>query len=84
MGILSLICCMGIGLIFEIIAIVISTKIKKPFEHGDALTNPVEIAMLNTAKSRHKVGATLASIALVITGILLFILIIGGAIASQT
>ena len=83
-GILSLIFCMGIGIIFEIIAITISIKIKKPFEHGDKLTNPVEIAMYNTARSRHKAGATMASIALIITGILLFVLFMTSMIYIQT
>ena len=83
-GILSLIFCMGIGIIFEIINIVISVKIKKPFEHGDKLTNPVEIAMYNTARSRHKAGAIMSSIALVITGILLFILFMTSMIYIQT
>lgn len=71
-GILSIVFCLGIGLIFEIIALIISAKIGKPFAHADELTNPVEIAMYNKARSRHKIGATLASIALIITGILLF------------
>ena len=73
-GILSLIFCMSIGLIFEIICIVVSAKIKKMFEHGDKLTNPIEIAMYNKAKSRHKTGAILFCIAFLITSILLFIL----------
>lgn len=83
-GILSLIFCMGIGIIFEIISIVISVKINKPFEHGDKLTNPVEIAMYNTARSRHKAGAIMSSIALVITGILLLILFFSFMIYIQT
>ena len=84
LGILSLIFCMGIGIIFEIISIVISAKVKKPFEHGDKLTNPIEISMYNTAKSRHKIGAILSSVALVITGILLFVLFIVYMIYIQT
>ena len=83
-GILSLICCMGIGLIFEIICIVISSKMKTAFPHGDKLTNPVEIAMYNTAKQRHKIGAILASIALIVTGVLLFVIFMLGMIAIQT
>lgn len=82
-GLLSIICCMGIGLIFEIIAIVISSKIKKVYEHGDKLTNPEEIAMYNSAVSRHKTGSVLACIALSITGVLLFVLIMLLAIGSQ-
>lgn len=82
-GILSIVCCMGIGLVFEIIAIVISSKMPKAIEYGEQLTNPEEIAMLNSAKARHKTGATLASIALLITGILLFVLIMVLAIGAQ-
>ena len=71
-GILSIVFCLGIGLIFEIIAIIISAKIGKPFAHADELTNPVEIAMYNKARSQHKIGAILSSVALIITGVLLF------------
>ena len=73
-GILSLVFCMGIGLIFEIIALVIATKIKNGFAHAESLTNPDEISTYNAAKSRHKTGATLAATALCITSVLLFVL----------
>ena len=73
-GILSIIFCMGIGLIFEIITIILSAKIKNVFPHGDKLTNPIEIAMYNTASSRHRVGSILSAIALLITAVLLYIL----------
>ena len=82
-GILSLVFCMGIGLIFEIICIVIGNKLKKIADYSDKLTNPTEIEMYNAAKSRHKTGVTLSAIAIIITGILLFVLILGVLILLQ-
>ena len=85
-GILSIIFCMGIGLIFEIINIVLSSKIKQfqPLLANDLpITNPVEIAKLQNAKGKHKVGAILTSIALIITGTLLFVLIFSSLILIQ-
>ncbi len=85
-GILSIVCSMGIGLIFEIICIAKSNKANKLLNilNGNLnLTNPVEIDMLASAKKKHKTGATLASIALIITGVLLFILVMGLAVGAQ-
>ena len=85
-GILSLVCSMGIGLIFEIICIAKSNKANKQLAilNGDLnLTNPVEIDTLQSAKRKHKTGSILASIALIITGILLFILVMTLAIGAQ-
>ena len=86
-GILSIICCMGIGLIFEIINIILSGQMKsfQPLMDPNLkLTNSVEIDKLKRARSKHKIGALLSSIALGITGVLLFVLIIGIAISVQT
>ena len=85
--ILSLVFCMGIGFIFEIVSIIISSKMKQflPLSEKDLpITNPIEIDKLNNAKRKHKTGAILSSIALVITGILLFVLFMGIAIRVQT
>ena len=59
-----------------------------PVESGAKISehqifNPVEIDMLASAKKKHKTGATLASIALIITGVLLFILVMTLAIGAQ-
>lgn len=83
-GILSLIFCMGIGIVFEIICLALSFKIKKPFEHRDKLITPAEIAMCDKAISRHKSGAIMSSIAVIITGILLFVLFMSLMILIQT
>ena len=85
-GILSLIFCMGIGLIFEIICIVKSNKIKQLYailSKDLPITNPIEIEKLQNAKRKHKTGSVLASIALIITGILLFVLLMSSAVLSQ-
>lgn len=77
-GILSIIFCMGIGVIFEIICVVKSIKIKQ-FQalmvNDLPITNPVEIEKLQNARKKHKVGTILAAIALIITGVLLFLLL---------
>jgi hypothetical protein len=86
-GILSLVCCMGIGIIFEIIAIVKSDKANKKFKNlmiNDLLvTNPIEIDKLQNAKSKHKTGGILTSIAIIITSILLVVLFMTVLIALQ-
>ena len=85
-GILSIIFCMGIGLIFEIIVLIKSGKMKQfqPLMADNLpITDPVEIDKLQNARKKHKTGAILSSIALVITGILLCVIILGVAILSQ-
>ena len=86
-GLLSIIFCMGIGLIFEIINIVKSCKMKQfqPLMANDLpITNPVEIEKLQNARRKHKTGAILSSIALIITGVLLFVLFLSVCILIQT
>jgi hypothetical protein len=86
-GLLSIIFCMGIGLIFEIINIVKSCKIKQfqPLMANDLpITNPIEIEKLQNAKKKHKTGEKLSSIALIITGVLLLVLIMNVTILIQT
>ena len=86
-GILSLVFCMGIGLIFEIVSIIISSKMKqfRPLLEKDLpITNPIEIDKLNNAKKKHKTGAILTRVAYGITITLLTVLFMLIAILVQT
>ena len=77
-GLLSLIFCMGIGLIFEIIYYAKEKDMKKyqailakDFTLSDY---PYEWEMLKSARAKHASGATMFSIGVCVTAILLFIL----------
>ena len=77
LGLLSLIFCMGIGLIFEIIFLVKSIQTKKYqalFDKDFALPDyPDEWEMLKSAQAKAKSGAIMYAIAAAITFLLLFI-----------
>ena len=75
-GILSIVCCMGIGLIFEIITLVSVGKLERMPNYSNLLTSPEDIATFRAAKARQTVGTILAAIALIITAILMLILFI--------
>ena len=84
-GILSLVFSMGIGLIFEIVGLIISSKVKQfHFEKDLPITNPIEIDKLNNAKKKHKTGAILTRVAYGITITLLTVLFMLIAILVQT
>ena len=57
-SLISLITCMGVGLIFSIIAYVIGRKVP-PFTHADMLTNPEEIHIYNNSERKFKTSGLL-------------------------
>ena len=77
-GLLSLIFCMGIGLIFEIICYVKSIQMKKHkviLEKGFTLPNyPEEWEKLKSAQAKHKSGYIMFAIGYAITATSMFIL----------
>lgn len=78
LGLLSLIFCMGIGLIFEIICFVKGNQMKKYqalLDKDFALPDyPDEWEMLKSAQAKAKSGAIMYAIAVAITFLLLFLL----------
>ena len=73
LGIISIILCMGIGLIFEIINLI---KLSGLNNFSINLTIPSEIAEYQAAQRKLKTARTLTAVAMTITFVLIFILIV--------
>ena len=87
LGIISLVLCMGIGLIFQIINL---TKIRNyNYQQGKLafpelnLTSQKDIYEYESAKKKFQSGATMTGIGFAITIILLFVLLMVVCVSSQ-
>ena len=81
LGILSIVCCLGIGLIFEIINLVKIKKLTVP--DTKQISVPYEMAEYTAAARQLQTAKKLTGIAFIITGIALFALFILTMIAIQ-
>ena len=80
-SLISIITCMGIGIVFSIIACVIGRKIP-PFQHANMLTAPEDINLYNETQSRIKTSGTLAVIGGAINVVLWSLVILFAYIGS--
>ena len=81
LGILSIVCCLGIGLIFEIINLVKIKNLTVP--DTKQISAPYEMTEYTAAARQLQTAKKLTSIAFIITGIALFVLFILTMIAIQ-
>ena len=81
LGILSIVLCLGIGLIFEIAYMIKFKKVKRP--DRSQIHDPYEIGEFDAAVKKLETSRKLWSIAWIITGIALFALFMGIMISIQ-
>lgn len=75
LSILSLVLCMGIGIIFSIINL-IRINTLKPFTNGKNLTNPTEIAEYNAVEKKLKTSRIMTAIGLGVSLFLIFMIVV--------
>ena len=80
-SLISIITCMGIGIVFSIIACVIGKKIP-PFPYADKLTSPEEINIYNAAQAKIKSSGLLALLGGAINVVMWALVILLAYIAS--
>ena len=74
LSVLSLVLCMGIGIIFAIINL-IKINTLKPFTNSKNLTNPSEVAEYNEVEKRLSSSRIMTAIGMAISFILIFVII---------